>query len=174
MHVDGWKTYTNGHFSFMAPAEIDRKIVPSVTTVGVMSEVRENTDPSVSKYYAQTVLGQAPSAYWFFVDVGEMAKAGTPADRAAELSAMPAGLPPNDRQHNHQCGVVSTGVGTYQCGPSVDATIGCWTIRGYSYEWSRVVYRDGRTFEIRCSGSGILEDKEAICAKVLASLTIRE
>lgn len=174
LRVDGWKTYTNGHFSFQAPAEVYLKLVDDYSKVDVATEVRENADPAVSKYWAQTVVTQEPkhAAYWFIVDVGELARAGNPADREAEIAAMDKGLPPADKEHNHQCGVVASGTGTYQCSPSVDATIGCWTIRGYSYEWSRVVYSGERTFEMRCAGSGILDDKEAICAKVLASVTI--
>lgn len=174
--TEGWRSYENGHYAFQTPTRLYLSLISVYSKLSVVKEFEGNTDPTFSKFEAQTVVQQEPqhAAYWFDVEVGEMAKASAPAERLAELAAMPQGLPPPGREHNHECGVVDVKTTTYGCDQAVEATIGCNTIRGYSYEWSRVVYHGDRTFQMSCAGSGIVFDKAEICAKVLSSLDIRD
>lgn len=169
--VDGWPTYANGHFSFQVPPSYLVDHVGEVPT-RLLSEFKNNADPAVSKYVAETAVGHSPSAYWFVVRVGEIAAPGTAEDGVAAFSKYPRGLPPADRNYG-ECGLVDLDVTTYACDPAVEAAIACWWQHGYAYHWVRHLYRGGRTYEMRCAGI-MVEDIDAICAKALASLNIRD
>jgi hypothetical protein len=172
--LEGWRTYENGHFSFQAPTTYRAVDGDDDVPVELLSEIRNNTDPTVSAAFAETHVGHEPSAFWFGITVREVHKSGTPADGTAWLSTtFPPGLPPPTREYN-VCGLMSSKVTTYSCDPAAEGIVKCWTLRGYTYGVFRFVYHGGRSFEMRCSGSGITADTEEICAKALASLVIRD
>jgi hypothetical protein len=145
--------------------------------VELVNSFEGNTDPTVSKYFAESHVRQnepTKGAHYFEIRVRELHAVFAPTDRLDELAAEPQGLPPPGREHNHECGITSAKELTYACLPAIDAEKACNTIRGYAYEWTRFVYTKERVFEMTCLGSPIVDDKAELCAKVLDSLVVSE
>lgn len=158
--MDGWTTHTNGRFSFQTP-----------DTWKVNAKYSGNTDPAEGKFFGETqVTLKLATGTGLFARVGErLGTVSVPEDALAEMKAFPSTMPPSTT-----CVVDDTDTGTYRCDPMASSQITCHGDYGTAVAWWRFIKHGGRTFEAWCSGANDIPDKEATCAKVLASVQLTE